>query len=956
MIGTDETHDSMFELRRTVLARLFGDEPRLETLGRYRLEHAIGSGGMGTVYAAQDPELDRKVAVKLLHGSRGDDEGRRLLQEAKGLARLSHANVVQVYDVGTVGGRVFLAMELVEGSDLRQWLAEAPRDWTKVVETFICAGHGLAAAHAAGLVHRDFKPENVLVRDDGVVKVADFGLVRSTVSPFRTDPGSSEDAPDGAVDSLTRTGTSVGTPAYMSPEQHLALDTDARTDQYSFCVALFESIYGRRPFVADTLHGLIDAARSERVVFPRRPRVPRALKQVLRRGLRARREDRYPDMAAMLRDLGSLDRPKRRWLPILAGVGLLGLTFAGLFVGLFVQRGPSRADATNTCDARARVEEVWNPEVEAGLRQRLTAVDAEIGPRAAESAKAGIDDYVASWTTAYATTCEATGDEDLAAAQRLCLTSRLDRLRGAISVLAQADGAIASSTPQIVAALEPVEECLSELTVVRRDTTLPELVFELSRASSLWHARQPTEALAVAQSVAERAAQAGDRNTEAEAWLLTGIVARFEPVGEQRPEQSTHALEAALRVAREIGDTRLGLRAEVLLAWDPGPGGEVHPSTLLDELAPRVEASSDPFAKWAFHCGWAFMKVADPDESRAVHARALLDLAEAHFGSGHRLLEVSQWIASRSGVTPPPSSAEQAGRVEAVAGMFGANSRRAAEVKMELAKALRREGKLEEARARYDEAVAAWTEAEGEESTGLGDAWRRIAALEMDRGNLVAALEAYDAAIEALKSNPAVDHKGEDEVLFAAWMGRAQVLAELDRAEEAVAAIDHARTLRHEPARLEWWGDLAGKLRRSTGDLSGALAEYTAARASHGLDAAALERWRADPAAIHTHIAAVFASLLVGEAEVRLDLGQASEAEANARFAWDRLREVTEDRAQIEALQARAGLVLARTIAKANPSSAEPSQIAEAALAGLAAAEDGPAIARLREALEAIAR
>jgi serine/threonine protein kinase len=171
-------------LRRAVMARVFDDEvPTPERIGRYEIAGAIGSGAMGAVYAAHDPELDRRVAVKLLHWSNDGVEGKRLLREAKALAKLSHSNVVQVYDAGTTEDRVFLAMELVQGTDLHHWLRAEPRTWRAVVEVFIAAGRGLAAAHAVGLVHRDFKPQNVFVGHDGVVKVADFGLVSAAGGP-----------------------------------------------------------------------------------------------------------------------------------------------------------------------------------------------------------------------------------------------------------------------------------------------------------------------------------------------------------------------------------------------------------------------------------------------------------------------------------------------------------------------------------------------------------------------------------------------------------------------------------------------------------------------------------------------------------------------------------------------------------------------------------------------------
>ncbi len=254
-------------------------------IGRYLVRGPIGAGGMGVVYAAYDPELGRQVALKLLHTGHeaGGEASVRLLREAQAMARLSHPNVVAVYDTGTWDGRVFLAMELVEGGTLAGWRRAAPRPWREVVAVFISAGRGLAAAHAAGLVHRDFKPENVLIGADGSVRVTDFGLARMAEDKLTALPvvgmvakesinntgsinsthsidsvGSARPGEEpGAVHSpLTRAGALIGSLAYMAPEQMAGLPADARSDIFSFCVALFECLGGERPFAGDTLYAL----------------------------------------------------------------------------------------------------------------------------------------------------------------------------------------------------------------------------------------------------------------------------------------------------------------------------------------------------------------------------------------------------------------------------------------------------------------------------------------------------------------------------------------------------------------------------------------------------------------------------------------------------------------------------------------------------------------------------
>ncbi len=271
------------------------------TVGRYVILNLVGRGGMGEVYAAYDPQLDRKVALKLLHetaarAAAARTARERLLREAKAIARLSHPNVVVVHDAGAIedplhGDRVFLAMEFIEGETLAAWLAAAPRSWSEIRDVFSAAGEGLAAAHEAGLVHRDFKPQNVMVGRDGSVRVMDFGLA-SDSSVVEAGAAASLDfakaaaTPTSQTVALTGTGVLLGTPLYMAPEQFLAHATDARTDQFSFCVALHEALYGERPFPSPSLSALLEAVVNGRVREPnQKTRAPSFLRKLLLRGL-----------------------------------------------------------------------------------------------------------------------------------------------------------------------------------------------------------------------------------------------------------------------------------------------------------------------------------------------------------------------------------------------------------------------------------------------------------------------------------------------------------------------------------------------------------------------------------------------------------------------------------------------------------------------------------------------
>ena len=290
-------------------------------VGRYIVAELVGVGGMGVVYAADDPVLDRRVALKLIHTFGGGDTASeewqlRLLREARAIARLCEPNVIAVHDAGSSGDQLFVAMELVEGMNLRRWLATSARSWREIVSVFVAAGRGLAAAHRAGLVHRDFKPDNVLIGHDGRVRVTDFGLAAPLDARIgrRTAPAAAVAMRDPVVPlegRLTRSGALLGTPGYIAPEVLLGARSHTASDQFSFCAALHEALYGFLPGPSG------GAATSARV------RVPRRLRAGLRRGLRRDPDERFRSMDDLL---AAIDRPRRLAvkLSVMAAVTLLG--------------------------------------------------------------------------------------------------------------------------------------------------------------------------------------------------------------------------------------------------------------------------------------------------------------------------------------------------------------------------------------------------------------------------------------------------------------------------------------------------------------------------------------------------------------------------------------------------------------------------------------------------------
>ena len=312
-------------------------------LGRYVVQRELGGGGMGTVYAAFDPELNRKVALKLVRPEAGkldSNEGRlRLLREAQAMAQLSHPNVIAVYDVGTFGYQVFIAMEYVEGSTLTKWLAEKKRTWREIVNIFVQTGRGLAAAHAAGILHRDFKPDNVLVGKDGRPRVLDFGLARALASepekhaPYDGDTRGDADSPSNLAPlglALTEPSRLMGTPAYMAPEQLTGQPADHRTDQYSFCVALYQGLYGELPFKGQSFETLLRELSQGKAPEAVSSQVPSRLHRAVLRGLRPEPADRFPSMEALLDELllQSTRTRRRLWalavLAIVTAVAMVG--------------------------------------------------------------------------------------------------------------------------------------------------------------------------------------------------------------------------------------------------------------------------------------------------------------------------------------------------------------------------------------------------------------------------------------------------------------------------------------------------------------------------------------------------------------------------------------------------------------------------------------------------------
>ena len=428
------------------------------TIGRYVFRRWMGTGGMGVVVAAHDPELEREVAIKLVLAD-SEQSRARLKREAQAMARLSSPNVVTVYEVMWIGERAGIVMELVDGEDLASWQRSARPRWRDVVAAYVQAARGLAAAHRAGLVHRDFKPSNALRDRDGVVRVTDFGLVRSGPADGKEDESADVTPPIDAAASftstLTRTGSIVGTPAYMAPEQHLRAPVDARTDQWALACSLYEALYGYRPFVGEDRQTLAAAVTSGVPrPEPSDSEVPRRIRTVIRRALASRPEDRFADMEALI---GALS-PPRRASRIAAGVAVSA-------DGRRPRRGRrwSRATGRPARGSRGRWPTSGRRRGKRQLRARFAAAGVGLPAAVADHVIERIDQYGADWLAARTNACtdgqKGVESRELLDSRMRCLDQRLVELSAVVDGLTDGAPATLRSAGDAVEKLHLVADC-----------------------------------------------------------------------------------------------------------------------------------------------------------------------------------------------------------------------------------------------------------------------------------------------------------------------------------------------------------------------------------------------------------------------------------------------------------------------------------------------------------------
>ncbi len=631
-----------------------------EDVGRYSVRGCLGRGAMGVVYEAYDPQLDRNVALKLLRRGRGSVEGDlRLLREAQTLAKLKHPNVVAVYDAGLTNHGVFLAMELLSGKTVNQWLEQQPRSVAEILAVFRAAGRGLVAAHEAGVVHRDFKPSNVLVEDDGSVRVLDFGLAHLDESQAQGDEPTADRA---RVDAgprevfATEEGLVLGTPAFMAPEQIGGDRGDHRSEQFAFAMSLYVALYKRSPLAGATYEERRENM-TRGLQVPDRDlersasgeRVSARIRQTIMRGLASNPADRFGSMAELL---ACLDEPRGHGRLI----SVVGFTLlAGFGVGAVVFDEPSEGPCF---DPVAALEGTWGPADHAAIRSAFAADEVAASlPRV----EAQLDAYAGAWVEMYESSCRATfitrrQSERLFDQRMRCLERRRNRLRGAIDALLEAETSATLVERTIVAFKLPGLEACADLEAVAAEQPLPDDLALRERVVTLRESldRIDThyETGAIGRGIEEAsAAVATARELDHPPVLAEALVSLGRGQNEGASAKDAEAtLREAVVVAARARDAHTEAVAWIELLFSHVRQGQAEVG-VAQELAARaaVERAHDEVLRsWLLNnLGVLYSERDDPERSRD-YLRQALEAKQRTLGVGHVDVGVSWYNLGNS--------------------------------------------------------------------------------------------------------------------------------------------------------------------------------------------------------------------------------------------------------------------------------------------------------------------
>ena len=765
-------------------------------LGRYVLAEQLGQGGMGTVYAAHDPDLDRRVAIKVLHADLAAQDAtggpQRLLREAQAMAKLSHPNVVTVHDVGVVGARLFIAMEMIDGSDLRGWLAARSRSWRAIVEVFIAAGAGLAAAHDAGIIHRDFKPDNVLMASNGRVLVGDFGIAAAAPD----GPMLRRDVPTrswlGEAGTLTVPGALLGTPAYMAPEQMAGGEITPAVDIFAFCVALYEALEGARPFRGDTLANLFVAINDEGP-RPLSAKVPRRLARALRRGLAADAKARHASMHTLLAELRPLVGARRRlWL---GGAALVVVT-ASASAGLWAMS----AESTHCTGGEAAVAEVWTPARRDALEAGFMATEVVHAANTWKLVQGRLDAVTAAWSAARLDACEATrvrGEQsaEVLDQRMVCLDRQLDEFDRLLDFLGEPDAKVIENAVSLVLDLPPADKCdaAAVLSAAPQPDESPELA---ALAQAISHARRLHRVGKYKQAL-EHLAPVIERLTviDAPSLLARALTARAQTgYIDSRPE-AREWITAALAAAMRTGDDQRF--AEVA----------------ANQLS-LVSTDVDARELW-LRLGEAALQRHGGDDS--TRAKLLTNYGNALRNEG-RLGEAE--VAHREALALRRRSPE--GPTLIADGLFNVGS------------TIGTAGRIAEARALQQEAAEIWIRELGPQHPRIVNVFSSLATMARSETDYVAARAHSLRAIELAIALRGPDHPDLAQILAGLasaenWSG--DFVAAAQHFERARAILANASPGSVRPERYAALLLVIASFRIDVGDLDGAEADITAARA-----------------------------------------------------------------------------------------------------------------------------
>ncbi len=842
----------MFERTAAGRAPSPGAERSLErgtALGRYVLLERIGAGGMGEVYAAYDPQLDRKIALKLLRGDlfSGADAslGRtRLLREAQAVARLAHPNVIGVHDVGTFGEQIFVALEFVEGRTLRAWLQERPHPWREVLGLFLQAGRGLAAAHAAELIHRDFKPDNVLVSRDGRARVLDFGLARTATDGGPQAPAAPASDSGLLSAELTQAGAVVGTPAYMAPEQLLGQSAHARTDQFNFCASLYEALYGVRPFAGTTFAALTAAILERRLAPPQKGQdVPSWLHRAVVRGLAPKAEERFPSMEALLAALSADPAVVRRRAALFAaaGVAVLAAGAAGL-------SAKSRAD--KVCEeAEQKLAQTWDAAAKERMREAFLATGAPWAADAWRGVERRLDAYAGTWVMRQRHVCEALrsdgdGADERVWLEKLCLERRLGELRSLTTLLSRADREVTENAVAAAEALGSISACWRQRSLSTpekppaepaRRQQLEALRARLLESKALLDAGKYALATERARALAQEARAFGYRPLSAEALLLLG---RLEDKGNALPA-AERSLHEALVAAEGGGHDEAAAQAWSQLAWVVG----------------ARQARAEEGHRWARHAEAALRRLGESPELTAdlLHKEGSIFLGEGRFEEAKDLYE--QALKLRREV-------------------LGADHRDVAASETNVAIASARLGRSEEALVHYQRAQGILERSLGPEHPALAGVLTNMGVAYARLGRNDEAVARYETALRLLERALGPDHPQ----LANALTTLGAAYSRVGRQAEALASAERGLAIREKTL---------GPEHPQVADSLGALASV---RVNAGELGAAEPLYRRAVAISRKRLPAGHPDLLGREAEwgaVLLRLGRSAEAVPPLRQALE---------------------------------------------------------------------